>query len=289
MEFMLSTFDGLIRVGFDHGRFHVINARHFDRTISYGLLRSAGGISVAQRISFASNECPRNWIAEFNKDLKTIGRPIELHPEDDLHEIAAFNGGILYTSGRPPFLYFYRRGDRYPVQLENYLPTSFDGRCPGPDHRYHLNSIYAGNSAVFVLAHNWTFPSFLLKLRILQDGAFLRVCCAERIDGVGGQCHSICVTEDAIWTLSGTDSALSRIVGNHCEHIPLPNWNEPLFPRGILCVGDVLLVGAGIAKGVRTERHGSATVIAIYSMVDLRFVDIQTIGNFGNTCAMIPL
>ena len=289
MEFILSTFDGIFRTHFDGQRFSLVAKRKFRKVLTYGLVAAGNELIIAQRTSFTFKGRSRNWLATMDRGSLSPRVRMRLRGDEDVHEIGRVRGGVLIPSARYPYLFWARGNALQPVDITPFLPSSFAEGAPGPNHRYHLNSLLVEGTDVLLLAHNWTFPSFILSMRTRVRGRKLEMEQIERLDAVGRQCHSLLKAGGKLLTLSGSEQALAVISeGNRVVH-NLPPWPEELFPRGLLRVGNKIIVGAGIAKDVRSQRHGSDTVLAIFCLDKQRFVGIQKLGEFGNTCAMLEI
>jgi hypothetical protein len=309
-DFVVSTFKRLLKVRLtDPGDLQEVRVLAEGHGVYFGLEQRGPLLFVAERNvdihhKAVSPKDPQNVIRMYLQFPwgKILRLPLcyQSHKFDDLHQIKLDQSGIFLTTAKFPFIIRKSLISRSEIGLDlrESAPEPYIRKDDHNHDAYHFNSIATWDDKLYVMAHNWDLPSFVVQtdLDAARRGAVKNL---KVYEDIGSFCHDILPDKKAFWAL---DSGGGRLVNvdytteekQHFEIAPpspspkeVGKMDVP-FPRGLSRYQDKLVIGYGFNES-RVERMNSEAMLAIFDIDKGRVINRVSLGRHGNTCAVMTL
>ncbi len=297
---LVTTFERLLQVdlGADHA-LRRVSVLHEGLGIYFGLAQKDRRIWVAERNLDIHKQrrvadAPVNGITLWRRGLlgglRRTGATITDPSFDDLHQIAHDRGTLFVTTGRAPFLVRHdpATGRTVGVEIEAVLPDHLRRPDAANPDKYHFNSVVNLGGRLWVLAHNWDQPSFAVGMDLApaREGRAENV---QIVEGLGSCCHDVLPAFGALWVLDSGGAALVRVGPEGMTRYPVDGEGQQAFPRGLARMGDRLVLSYGFWAAEREARVNSASVLRVFDPVSEVMGPPMSLGQHGNTCAILAL
>ena len=309
-DFLVSTFKRLLKVSLtDAGDLIESQTVAEGCGVYFGLEQKGPFIFVAERNVDIHKKpvtpgAPQNVVRVFLKlgPQKIIRLPLKYTAPnfDDLHQIRRDKGAMFVSTAKYPFII--RKplfiGPDMGVDLRQAVPKPYIRKNDQNHDAYHFNSIAVTDEHLYVLAHNWDLPSFVVRISL--DSARKGIMQDTKVfEDVGFCCHDIVPDNSQIWVLDSGGSALVCVHTDtsHMDRYPIhpeegqqDSHGKPdiPFPRGLCKHEDMLIIGYGFNES-REERMNSEARLAVFDMKTKEVTNHINLGRHGNTCAVMPL
>jgi len=203
--FLVSTTKSILYVREDN----VITPVDRGKGLYYGLAKHFGKYYVACRNSDPSNT--NNFISpeQENGDIVILDNKLRaeaiIQPEEfklqDLHGIGFWRGKLLCTSSYGDYIGIYD-GETW----DRWQPIPPRKNCSYRDS-HHLNTIYATEDKLYILAHNWDNGSYILEFDDIGKPV------SQIYSNMGIQCHDLWKYNGEIYTLSSKEGCVRSTGG----------------------------------------------------------------------------
>jgi len=307
---LISTFRRLLDIHLTHqGELTSIDVISDKHGIYFGLARKGPFIFSAERNADIDQkpitpgdpvDVIRVYMMLPNGRLQAT--PIRYSHKDfyDLHELEYDRKSLFVTVSKYPFLFKKSVfGACLSIPVNQAVPGHLKRHDDHTFDAYHINCASRGGDHLFVLAHNWDDPSFVMRLS-LEEAHKGRAVCTKVYENLGSCCHDIVPSNDVFWTLDSRGSALVKVnieTGKQ-DRFPLKSPFDRAvgstdeeripFPRGLEKFGNKLAVSYGFNED-RADRMDSNAMLAIFDLEKEGFTNHIHLGQHGNTCAVLSI
>ena len=306
MRFLMSTFTHLLMVKlfWTSNKFCVtFDVIEGGLGIYFGLTRTSDMVYAVSRNKDVlgyrqQKDRPQNAILEIplnSKDFE-ISRRWTLPEFDDLHQIRVFGNYIAVLTGHSPELLFvdrYTREIAAKFSLSDLVPDFLRHTAPEdrPNDIYHFNSLTFYKDRLFVLAHNWTYGSFIIQVKLEFSTGIPSGLILERVFskmGVGS--HDVVLDDNRFFVCDGVNNNLliMDLKANTLTTLKIaPVEGTEYYPRGLGVDNSFILVGSGVSSKDKRNRASTSTRLNIIDKKTTDAIADVEIGSWGNSCDIL--
>lgn len=269
--FLVATTKSILYVREDN----VITPVDRGKGLYYGLAKHFGKYYIAARNSDPSNT--NNFIPPDQEEGDIIVLDNKLRAEaivqpenfklQDLHGIGFWKDKLLCTSSYGDYIAVYD-GEIW----DRWQPIPPRKNCSYRDS-HHLNTVYATNDRLYILAHNWDNGSFILEFEDIGKPV------KQIYNNMGIQCHDLWKYNDEIFTLSSKEGCV-RSTGGFVKQ--LGGW-----VRGFAHVDNHFWVGVSPTAKRHDRAFGDGTIRKYDE--DWNLVDSLVLEDEGQILAILDI